>query len=163
MGHGGTPYGEASYGEGEPCTCCGTSTEIAIVPPTMKKSFEKFPKLGFLWHLAFNELKAAGRIIVIGVSFPDSDYYLKWLIRQAMIERKESNNMPELVIVNPNECDQEKNAEPTRNMAVLGEDVVDPIKQPGKKSKAGDEAQGSGLREGLSMYGPQPWDEGHPG
>jgi len=33
------------------------------------------------------------------------------------------------------EQDQKKNAEPTRNMTILGEDVVDPIKQPAKKVK----------------------------
>lgn len=83
---------------GEPCYACGTSVELAIVPPTMKKSFEKFPKLGFLWHVAFNKLKEANKIIVIGMSFPDSDYYLKWLVRQAMMERSAP---PDLVIVNP--------------------------------------------------------------
>jgi NAD-dependent SIR2 family protein deacetylase len=83
---------------GEPCYACGTNLETVIVPPTMKKSFEKFPKLGFLWHVAFNKLKEADRIIVIGMSFPDSDYYLKWLVRQAMMEKTKS---PELVIVNP--------------------------------------------------------------
>jgi len=42
---------------GDPCSLCGTSLEMVIVPPTMKKSFEKFPKLGFLWHIAFNKQK----------------------------------------------------------------------------------------------------------
>jgi len=32
------------------------------------------------------------------MSFPDSDYYLKWLVRQAMMERA---TPPDLVIVNP--------------------------------------------------------------
>jgi hypothetical protein len=86
---------------GKPCFLCGTSLESAIVPPTMKKSFEKFPKLGFLWHVAFNKLKEADRIIVIGMSFPDSDYYLKWLVRQAMIERQKSGKgLSELLVVN---------------------------------------------------------------
>lgn len=83
---------------GDPCGMCGANLETVIVPPTMKKSFEKFPKLGFLWHVAFNKLKETDKIIVIGMSFPDSDYYLKWLVRQAMMERA---TPPDLVIVNP--------------------------------------------------------------
>ncbi|MEE8448121.1 MAG: hypothetical protein V3S39_00670 [Thermodesulfobacteriota bacterium] len=68
-----------------------------LVPPTMKKSFEKFPKLGFIWSLAFRELKDADKIVFFGTSFPKSDYMIRWLVREAMMSRKQA---PELVIVN---------------------------------------------------------------
>jgi hypothetical protein len=117
---------------GEPCSSCGTSLETVIVPPTMKKSFEKFPKLGFLWHVAFKKLKEADKIIVIGMSFPDSDYYLKWLVRQAMIERrKKDNSLPELIIVNKKPEDAEDSEKIFRNTIKRTEDIFGlPCKEP---------------------------------
>ena len=87
---------------GDPCRICGTGYDIAIVPPSMKKSFEKFPKLGLLWHVAFEKLRGAETIIMIGMSLPESDYYLRWLIREAMIKR---DKPPILIIVNTEESD----------------------------------------------------------
>jgi hypothetical protein len=87
---------------GDPCGICGTGYDIAIVPPSMKKSFEKFPKLGLLWHVAFEKLRGAETIIMIGMSLPESDYYLRWLIREAMIKR---DKPPILIVVNTEKSD----------------------------------------------------------
>jgi len=92
---------------GGPCGICGTGYDVAIIPPSMKKSFEKFPKLGLLWRVAFEKLRKAGTIILIGISLPDSDYYLRWLIREAMIKREV---LPNLIVVNPDSPDTDKNA-----------------------------------------------------
>ena len=83
---------------GDPCQICGSGLELVIVPPTMRKAFERFPKFGLLWHLAFRKLIDAEHIVMVGLSLPDSDYYLKWLVKEAMLNRK---NPPQLTIVNP--------------------------------------------------------------
>ncbi len=82
---------------GAPCSRCGTSLGLVIVPPTMRKSLERFPKLGYLWNLAFRELKQADRLIFFGVSLPKSDYLLRWFIRESTIWKEKSR---EVIIVN---------------------------------------------------------------
>jgi hypothetical protein len=70
-----------------------------IIPPTMYKTFEKFPKLGFLWSLAYRELNIADKIVVFGVSFAPSDYYLRWLFKKAITDRK---NKPTIINIDSN-------------------------------------------------------------
>jgi hypothetical protein len=79
---------------GELCTLCGVPIVSVIVPPTMYKTFEKFPKMGFLWSLAYRQLKWADRIVIFGVSFAPSDYYLRWLFKKAITDRK---NKPTII------------------------------------------------------------------
>jgi hypothetical protein len=81
---------------GTPCTLCGMPLVSVIVPPTMHKTFEKFPKLGFLWSLAYRELNLADKIVIFGVSFAPSDYYLRWLFKKAITDRK--NKLPPALI-----------------------------------------------------------------
>jgi len=80
-----------------PCGRCGTPLGLVIIPPTMRKSLEKFPKLGYLWNLAFRELKKADRLVFWGVSLRQSDYLLRWLIRESMMGKEKSR---ELIIIN---------------------------------------------------------------
>jgi hypothetical protein len=77
---------------GDLCTLCGVPIESVSVPPTMHKTFEKFPKLGFLWSLAYRELNIADKIVIFGVSFAPSDYYLRWLFKKAITDRDRKNN-----------------------------------------------------------------------
>ncbi len=72
---------------GDPCVMCGAPLVSVLVPPTMMKSFAQFPKLGLLWSLAHRELSEADRIVVFGLSFAASDYYLRWLFRSAVTDR----------------------------------------------------------------------------
>jgi hypothetical protein len=76
------------YHKDEPriCGVCGSDLQIAIVPPTMNKSFDRWPKLGLVWRLAREELTAATEVVFIGVSFAPSDYYLRWLIKSSFLE-----------------------------------------------------------------------------
>lgn len=74
---------------GNLCSLCGSPLVNVIVPPTMYKTFEKFPKLGLLWSLAYRELNKADKIVIFGVSFAPSDYYLRWLFKKATTERKD--------------------------------------------------------------------------
>ncbi len=84
---------------GDFCTLCGMPFVSVIVPPTMYKTFEKFPKMGFLWSLAYRELNAADRIVIFGVSFAQSDYYLRWLFKKAITDR-DRENKPTLININ---------------------------------------------------------------
>lgn len=79
------------------CSRCGSPLVSVIIPPTIHKSFENFPKLGLLWNLAYRELKQADKIIMIGVSLAESDYYLNWLIRSAI---RGSVSPPQIEVVN---------------------------------------------------------------
>lgn len=56
-----------------------------IVPPTWNKSDQRIKGL---WNKAYQELKTAKRIIIIGYSFPDSDIYVKSLLALALNENK---------------------------------------------------------------------------
>lgn len=70
---------------GEPCDICGSPLQRVIVMPTMKKTFDNYPKLGFLWETAFKKLKESEKLVLIGTSLAVSDYYLTWLIREASV------------------------------------------------------------------------------
>lgn len=92
---------------GNLCNLCGSPVASVIVPPTMYKTFEKFPKLGFLWSLAYRELYSADKIVIFGVSFAPSDYYLRWLFKKSITDRE---NKPILIDIdtNPEVCDKIK-------------------------------------------------------
>ncbi len=88
---------------GDPCKMCGSALVSVLVPPTMMKSFTQFPKLGLLWSLAHRELSTADRIVVFGLSFAVSDYYLRWLFRSAITERA---SQPEIFNINKDNEDK---------------------------------------------------------
>ena len=66
-----------------------------IVPPTWNKSD---PEIRKLWDIAYNELKDAKRIIIIGYSFPETDIYVKSLLALAMNENRILQN---IYFINP--------------------------------------------------------------
>ncbi|MHA1228210.1 MAG: hypothetical protein ACTSPV_15810 [Candidatus Hodarchaeales archaeon] len=78
------------------CSSCGSLLETVIVPPTMNKVFDKYPKLGVMWSLARLELTSSTSVVFIGVSFAPSDYYLSWLIKSSFLE---TNNREKSVVV----------------------------------------------------------------
>jgi hypothetical protein len=69
--------------------------EIFVVPPTWNKSD---PKVSKLWNIAYNELKEAKRIIVIGYSFPEIDVYVKSLLALAL---NENRILQKIFFINP--------------------------------------------------------------
>lgn len=85
---------------GDPCILCGSPLSVVIVPPTLHKSFDKFPKLGLFWSLAHRELRNARKIVIFGVSFSSSDYYLAWLFRSSIGGK--CNQKPELIVIDIN-------------------------------------------------------------
>lgn len=84
---------------GDLCILCGAPLVSVIIPPTMNKTFDEYPKLGLLWSLAFRKIRAADELVLIGMSLPDSDYYLKWLINSAIRSRKKDEPL-KVVVVN---------------------------------------------------------------
>jgi len=88
---------EAHNSPGDPCIFCGSPLESVIIPPTMNKTFIEYPQLGLLWTLAWKEIRVADRLVLIGMSLPESDYYLKWLISSAVVTREKK---PSVVVVN---------------------------------------------------------------
>lgn len=85
--------------KGEVCKACGDLLAPVIIPPTMEKSFSEFPKLGFLWSIAYKKIKEARSLIIIGVSFAEADYYLRWLIKSAF-NNKAHNSLCSISVVN---------------------------------------------------------------
>lgn len=85
---------------GDLCGLCGSPLVPVIVPPTLLKSFEKFPKLGLIWNLAYRKLAEADRVVFFGISFTASDYYLRWLIRSSAAETTRNGKLIEIINVN---------------------------------------------------------------
>jgi len=73
-----------------------TDNKTFIVPPTWNKSDTEIRKL---WDMAYNELKEARRVIIIGYSLPDTDIYVKSLLALALNENKILQNV---YFINPN-------------------------------------------------------------
>lgn len=82
------------------CASCGSKLEVVIVPPVMQKAFEKWPKLALIWTIARKKLSEVDKIVIIGVSFAPSDYYLRWLFKSAIASRK---NKPIIEVVDERE------------------------------------------------------------
>jgi hypothetical protein len=91
---------DACHPDGVPCSLCGSQLVSVIIPPSMNKSLELYPKMGLVWNLAFRELSHASHWIMIGMSLPDSDIHLKWLLREAAVAR---DRRLKLTVVNTKE------------------------------------------------------------
>ena len=82
------------------CTKCRTAvSSFLIVPPTWNKGTgEEF--IRYVWQAALRELIAAGRIFIIGYSFPETDQFFKYMLGLALAH---NDNLSEIYIVNPDE------------------------------------------------------------
>lgn len=77
----------------------GLKSMPLIVPPVKSKQYEFFGDLfARLWSSAEENLVSAEKIIIIGYSFPRTDYKSGDLFLKAMMKRK---NVPKVVIVDP--------------------------------------------------------------
>ncbi len=68
------------------CNACGRGLVLGIVPPTLSKTGEDFPRIGAIWSMAYNKLKEADWWVIWGVSLADSDHMLRALLREAAVE-----------------------------------------------------------------------------
>ena len=64
----------------------GTIKPLEIVPPTWNKGSNK--KLRDSWKLAYNKLKEANQIRILGYSLPESDSYVRYLLKAAVLDAK---------------------------------------------------------------------------
>jgi hypothetical protein len=71
-----------------------------IIPPVRKKSYDRFgPLFDGLWQSAEESLAAAEHIVVIGYSFPETDYQSIDLFLRSFSNR---TSLPRVTIVDPN-------------------------------------------------------------
>lgn len=71
------------------CPSCGQDGEPFIVPPSWNKlQTPGFPTIRGLWSRAYDVLRRARRIFVIGYSLPESDLYFRHLLMCALQENK---------------------------------------------------------------------------
>lgn len=88
------------------CQLCGSRAAPVMVPPNINKSLQKFPKLSFIWNMAYRELRAADTWSIIGLSFREADYYLKGLLHSAV--RNASNSTRRIEVVDPDDRVRQK-------------------------------------------------------
>lgn len=67
--------------------CCHKLSRV-IIPPTLMKNYQSIPFIPKLWHEARRVLQEASEIIVIGYSFPTTDFRSNWMFRKAMVANK---------------------------------------------------------------------------
>ena len=58
------------------CHTCGSDLEAVLIPPSMSKSFDRFPKLALYWRIAEHSLTRCDRIVVWGFSCPPTDHHI---------------------------------------------------------------------------------------
>lgn len=90
-------------GEGERiCGSCGADMEIAIVPPSMTKSFQRYPLLSVLARIARERLAVANRIVIWGFSCPSTDHHVAWLLRSCRPGSVSGGNLKRIDVIDPN-------------------------------------------------------------
>ncbi|WP_333871369.1 hypothetical protein [Desulforamulus putei] len=67
--------------------CCHRLSRV-IIPPTLMKNYQSIPFIPELWQQARQALQRASEIIVIGYSFPTTDFRSNWMFRKAMVDNK---------------------------------------------------------------------------
>ncbi|MFZ5598616.1 MAG: hypothetical protein ACOY35_03495 [Bacillota bacterium] len=67
--------------------CCQRLSRV-IIPPTLMKNYQSIPFIPQLWQQARQALQLASEIIVIGYSFPTTDFRSNWMFRKAMVDNK---------------------------------------------------------------------------
>jgi hypothetical protein len=87
-----------SVHEDVPCRECSTSMEPVIIPPTFYKNMNNhFIQKIFL--KSEKVLRNANEIFICGYSFPDSDIFLKYVLKRAELFNQ---NSPKIHIINQN-------------------------------------------------------------
>ncbi|AQS59502.1 SIR2 family protein [Desulforamulus ferrireducens] len=67
--------------------CCKHLSRV-IIPPTLMKNYQSIPFIPDLWRQARGKLAQATEIIVIGYSFPPTDFRSNWMFRKAITQNK---------------------------------------------------------------------------
>jgi len=72
---------------------------LIITPVLYKDQYYQNQPFPYIWRQAYNELSACKRLVIIGYSFPPTDFSVRKLLLESFCE----NTLKELVIVNPDE------------------------------------------------------------
>ena len=64
----------------------GTVESENVIPPTWNKGLH--PEIAEVWKLAYNLISTATQIRVVGYSLPETDSYVKYLLKSAVTEAK---------------------------------------------------------------------------
>jgi len=83
------------------CGTCGADMEIAIVPPSMTKSFQRYPLLSVLARIAKERLVTAKRIVIWGFSCPSTDHHVGWLLRSCRGGSPDSESLRRIDVIDP--------------------------------------------------------------
>ena len=78
--------------------------EPFIVPPTWNKTGYG-NRLTPVWTAAYQEIKEAARVIIIGYSLPETDSFFKYLLALGL---SENDSLQQIIVVNPDEGAQER-------------------------------------------------------
>jgi hypothetical protein len=83
------------------CGICGADLEIAIVPPSMTKSFQRYPLLSVLARIAKERLVTAKRIVIWGFSCPSTDHHVAWLLRSCRGGSPDNESLRRIDVIDP--------------------------------------------------------------
>jgi NAD-dependent SIR2 family protein deacetylase len=78
-----------SHFEDATCNQCDSVYLPIIVPPTYYKDLNNV-FLSTIWNKAENVLRKVDHVIICGYSFPDADFHIKYLLKRAQVNRKNS-------------------------------------------------------------------------
>ncbi len=78
------------------CPYCHEELSCMIIPPILNKGYRIYPLVRTLWNLASKEISTAEEIVIWGYSLPPTDFYAKWLLRQAR-----QSSFKKLTLINP--------------------------------------------------------------
>ena len=94
-----TPYGRDWHN----CRACHSAMTPLLIPPLLHKQIMDNGVIRSVWGHAFNRLASAARIVIIGFSFPATDFYAEWLFRNAARVNPGAN----VWILDPKNTDQD--------------------------------------------------------
>jgi hypothetical protein len=99
-----------------------------IIPPTWNKTIANNDILGE-WSLAYSLLSSANQIRIIGYSLPETDNYIKYLLKTAVAENKHLKNIDVLCLDNTGEVQKRYDTFVTSKLRVRNIDVMNYLTQ----------------------------------
>ena len=79
------------------CDRCESPLDAILIPPLLNKPIMREKVFRVIWGNAYSTISRAKNIVVIGFSFPPTDFYAAWLFRAALQRNEEAK----IWMVNP--------------------------------------------------------------
>jgi len=79
------------------CEKCNEKLENVLIPPLLNKNYSLYPSIRKIWNLAFAHIREVSDLILWGYSFPPTDFYSKWLLKNATKVKTVSIINPDLI------------------------------------------------------------------